>query len=172
MSDGPVRVRPMRLADAAGVGAMHHQAWMDSYGRALPEDYFEQWSVSDSVDRWTRTLGGLPEPRVRRLVAVDASGEVVGFSTAGPSRSFEGRPVPLQPVELWALYVARGHLGTGLGQRVLDEGVGPDQPAELWVFRHNARAIAFYRRNGFLPDGAEYTDSRFPDLPEIRMVRA
>jgi ribosomal protein S18 acetylase RimI-like enzyme len=172
VSRRPVSLRPMHLADATGLGAMHHQAWVDTYGAALPRDYFEHWTIADAVARWAKILEGPAEPGVRRLVAVDGAGEIVGFTAAGPSRPLEDRPSPVRPFELWGLYVARAHLGSGLGQRLLDEAVAPGQPAELWVFRDNPRAVAFYRRNGFHPDGAEYTDQRFPDLPEVRMVRA
>jgi RimJ/RimL family protein N-acetyltransferase len=42
--------------------------------------------------------------------------------------------------------------------------------AFLWVFRDNARARAFYLRNGFRPDGAERVEPFFGPI-EIRMVR-
>ena len=40
----------------------------------------------------------------------------------------------------------------------------------LWVARDNPRAIAFYARNRFVPDGTEQQDTMF-DIPIIRMVR-
>jgi RimJ/RimL family protein N-acetyltransferase len=58
-----------------------------------------------------------------------------------------------------------------VGQQLLDAALRREQPAELWVFRDNPRARAFYQRNGFVPDGATCTEERFPDLVEIRMVR-
>ena len=36
----PVTLRPMLVQDAPGVGAMHHQSWIDTYGALLPADYF------------------------------------------------------------------------------------------------------------------------------------
>lgn len=41
----------------------------------------------------------------------------------------------------------------------------------LWVLDENPRAIAFYRRNGFEPDGAEKNDRDYGDIREIRLVR-
>jgi hypothetical protein len=56
------------------------------------------------------------------------------------------------------------------GQRLLDAVIG-DRAAFLWVFRDNPRARAFYRRNGFVADGAEQVEDFFGGPVEIRMVR-
>jgi GNAT superfamily N-acetyltransferase len=166
----PVTLRPMRTEDAPGVGAMHHQAWVDTYGAVLPEGYFATWTVDDAVERW-RDLLAAPTPEgTKRLVAVEGE-TICGLVAGGPSRDPAGRPQSTRPAELWALYVAASRLGTGLGQLLLDAVLGRQEPAELWVFRDNPRARAFYARNGFAPDGATYVDDRFPDLPEIRLVR-
>jgi len=46
-----------------------------------------------------------------------------------------------------------------------------DEPAQLWVAKANARARAFYARNGFAPDGVEFADPHHDDLVEVRLVR-
>jgi RimJ/RimL family protein N-acetyltransferase len=47
-----------------------------------------------------------------------------------------------------------------------------DGPAYLWVVEDNPRALAFYLKQGFRPDGKR---NRLPpeweELPEFRMVR-
>jgi GNAT superfamily N-acetyltransferase len=166
----PVTLRPMVLEDARGVAAMHHQSWVDTYARLLRHDYFTTWTVEDAADRWQRVLAAPTPDRMTRLVA-DDDGEICGFVAAGPSRALPDRPPAVRPIELWGLYVATRRLGSGLGQHLLDAALRREQPAELWVFRDNPRARAFYQRNGFVPDGATCTEERFPDLVEIRMVR-
>ncbi|MCT1603050.1 hypothetical protein M3E18_12115 [Kocuria sp. p3-SID1433] len=52
----------------------------------------------------------------------------------------------------------------------LDAVVG-SEPCQLWVARDNRRAQAFYRRNGFVPDGAEKQEDRAGDLWVMRLVR-
>lgn len=52
-----------------------------------------------------------------------------------------------------------------------DGGLLGTAPAVLWVAQGNARAIAFYRRNGFAPDGTTMTDPAIPGITEVRMLR-
>lgn len=46
-----------------------------------------------------------------------------------------------------------------------------DAPAYLWTVEQDPRAQAFYRRNGFVADGARRTTPEWEDLAEVRMVR-
>jgi GNAT superfamily N-acetyltransferase len=126
--------------------------------------------VTNAVTTWDEILHR-PLSGVRRVVATEPSGSIAGFAVAGPTRP-KDLPEPItRPVELRALYVLRSRYGTGLGQSLLDAVLDRETAAELWVFQDNGRAQAFYRRNGFTTDGAEYVDERFPELLEIRMVR-
>ena len=73
--------------------------------------------------------------------------------------------------EIFALYVLAAYYGTGLGRRLMDAGLERlrDCPeVRLWVLQGNARAIRFYEKCGFRPDGAE---KELPALSarEIRM---
>ena len=96
------RIAPMVLADAARVGRMHHQAWVDSYGAFLPADYFQtRWTLPEAVQLWRGLLREPPEPGVVRLVAdstpvagASAPTAVDGFVVVGPARQVDGRPPP------------------------------------------------------------------------------
>src|SRR5690349_13566256 len=121
---------------------MHNACWREAYGPyAVPERLAERLA---DTPRWLSAW--------RKQLAV------------GPTRDDAGTPV-----ELYALYTRAAYWGTGLGQRLWD-AVRPDQPCSLWVLEDNARARAFYRRQGFEPDGAQ---ELYDDLGtwEIRMVR-
>ena len=98
-------------------------------------------------------------------MAVDV-GEVVGFAIAGPAQE-AGVDAGYQ---LYVINVRQAYWGTGLGQQLLDQAVG-DRGCFLWVARDNPRAIAFYARNRFAPDGAEQQEETLFDIPIIRMVR-
>jgi ribosomal protein S18 acetylase RimI-like enzyme len=92
-------------------------------------------------------------------------GELVGFAVVGPSRDDQAPAAE----ELYALYTRASWWGSGLGQALWD-AVAPEASCSLWVLEANARAQGFYRRNGFVADGArEHYDSL--DAWEIRMVR-
>lgn len=76
-------------------------------------------------------------------------GTVVGFAAAGPGRG-DDAPADL---ELYAIYQQLSAHSSGTGRALLDVANGA-KPAFLWVAEANPRAQAFYRRNGFNPDGA------------------
>ena len=100
--------------------------------------------------------------RIRVAVAGD---ELVGFITVGPARD-EDAPASLQ---LWAINLLVEHQGTGLADRLMSEVLGSGA-AYLWVADGNDRAINFYRRHGFLLDGA-ISDEQHPGIRVVRMVR-
>jgi ribosomal protein S18 acetylase RimI-like enzyme len=52
-----------------------------------------------------------------------------------------------------------------------DDGVVGGRAASLWVAADNRKAVGFYTRLGFTPDGAEDTIADWEGLREIRMVR-
>jgi GNAT superfamily N-acetyltransferase len=155
-------------ADAEALGRMHHRAWVDAYGSILPDDWFDHWTVDVAVARWRAVLTAPAPPDLTRVAVFDATGAAVAWAAAGSSRRDEGIE-PARPRELWGLYVAREHHGTGIA-RALAERVLGDEPAELWVFDGNPRAEAFYRKLGFERDGVE-APHRETGLPGIRMVR-
>ena len=155
-------------ADAEAVGRLHHRAWVDAYGDLLPEDWFEHWTVDDAVERWRGILAAPVPEGVTRVAVFDERGAAVAWVVAGPSRP-DDEVEPARERELWGLYVAREHHGTGLA-RALAEHVLGDEPAEVWLFDGNPRAEAFYRKLGFARDGVEAPHLE-TGLPGIRMVR-
>jgi CTP:molybdopterin cytidylyltransferase MocA/ribosomal protein S18 acetylase RimI-like enzyme len=151
------------VADADEVGRVHVKVWRQAYAGLMAPEYLESLDPEQFAEKW-RTRLATALPAVTRLVARDDSG-IAGFATAGPPR-VEDAPVDL---ELYAInLLARAH-GTGLADALLDAAIG-DRPAYLWVVEGNERAIAFYRRHGFIDDGGRDVDSE-SGATEIRMVR-
>lgn len=97
------------------------------------------------------------------MVALDGD-DLVGFAAVAPTTGDDA----VRPEELTMLYVLADAHGSGAGQALLDAVLG-DRPASLWVAADNPRARAFYRRNGFHPDGA--TSSFGPIDETVRLVR-
>ncbi|WP_461164102.1 GNAT family N-acetyltransferase [Arthrobacter sp. R4-81] len=71
--------------------------------------------------------------------------------------------------QLHLLYTYAAFHGSGVGTALLDTVIDRSAPAELWVADPNPRAQAFYRKNGFLTDGAVRIDD---GVRSVRMVRA
>jgi ribosomal protein S18 acetylase RimI-like enzyme len=157
-------VRRPESGDAEALAAMHLQAWRESYGHLLSERFFTD-RTARLPERAEQYRGALSGPNTW-AVAV-AGGEFVGLAAAGPGPD-DDRP---GETALLMLYALRRVHGTGVGQALLDAVIGTDA-AYLWVLEDNPRAQAFYRRNGFVPDGRrELLPPEWEGLPEIRMAR-
>ena len=157
-----VELRPAVPADAAAGAALHIACWREAYGPYVDPALLEE-RLADTgrwVDAWTAQLVEGPP----RVLAV-ADGELVGFAVVGGNRDADAPA----PAELYAAYARESWWGTGLGQSLWD-AVAPEDPCSLWVLEANRRAQGFYRRNGFVADGAR---ERYAPLDawEMRMVR-
>ncbi|MFB9745275.1 GNAT family N-acetyltransferase [Pseudonocardia sulfidoxydans] len=162
------QVRPADVDDVDGIARVTVRSWRETYAGILAEHHFDGGAYDRRREQWTRFFASDPPPG--RLVVATVDGEVVGFACAGDAHAAEQGFPAARPLHLYAIYVLAAHLGSGLGQALLDE-VLDGAPAQLWVLRGNDRAIAFYTRNGFAADGVEFTDPDDPAMVEVRMVR-
>lgn len=164
-------VRRAVPADVERLAEVHVRCWQETYRGLLSDGFLAAVDPADRLALWHQLLDR-PEP-AEVWVACD-DGTVVGF--AGVRRlpapgSPEGHPPPSSgDLELWGLYLLASHQGLGLGRRLLEAALS-NSAASLWVAADNARAIAFYTRFGFAPDGAEDTIPDWENLRDIRMVR-
>ncbi|MFM2718954.1 GNAT family N-acetyltransferase [Microbacterium mcarthurae (nom. nud.)] len=154
-------VRPARLADAEGIAHVHAASWRETYGRFFDDPDNSPWfRVEGRITMWRTTLSEDPS----QTVVAEGTTGIVGFASTAPTPE----PDAARPEELTMIYVLENAHGTGTGQALLDAVLG-DRPASLWVAADNPRAHAFYRRNGFRPDG---TESSFGPIPRtVRLVR-
>ncbi|HWD63413.1 MAG TPA: GNAT family N-acetyltransferase [Humibacter sp.] len=170
MASSEVDVRDAHAGDAAGIARVHVDGWRETYSGVLDERFFGEEAFERRTRSWDRYLG--LDPRPGRLAVAVESDSIIGFANSGDSvgpDAEHGFPAA-RPLHLFSIYVlARAH-GSGAGQALHDAVVG-ESPAQLWVLNGNARAVAFYERNGFRFDGIEYTDPADPNLVELRMVR-
>jgi L-amino acid N-acyltransferase YncA len=153
-------VRPALASDARAIAAVHVQAWREAYAHLMPADFLASLDVERRTAGWTEIIA---DDVTDVFVALDGE-EVVGWATAGPGRDASGA----DERELEGIYLVGTAYGSGAGQQLLDAAVG-DQPAYLWMADDNPRAEAFYRRNGFVRDGAE-THQSFGAV-DVRLVR-
>jgi ribosomal protein S18 acetylase RimI-like enzyme len=149
--------------DADELGRVQVEVWRQAYAGLMRDDYLDGLDPAAFAEKWRSRMAD-PFPGVVRLVARDEHG-IAGFAGAGPPR-IDAAPADF---ELYAINVLARAQGTGLGGELLDAAIG-DRAAYLWVIEGNERAIAFYRRRGFIDDGGRDIDSE-SGAPEIRMFR-
>jgi len=149
-------------ADAEAAARCHLECWREAYRGLIPDSVLDSPTGLDQrIESWTTMITNGP----LRLLAV-ADGEVAGFIHFGPGHDDD---IDVDD-ELGAIYVRKAWWGTGLGQRLLAVSAPGVPDAYVWVLADNARAIAFYAKNGFVADGASKFLARL-DATEIRMVR-
>ncbi|SOC88199.1 L-amino acid N-acyltransferase YncA [Curtobacterium sp. 314Chir4.1] len=160
---GDTIVRAARTGDAAGIAAVHVQAWREAYAHLMPADFLASLDVQRRESGWITIIA---DETTDVFVALDEE-EIIGWASAGPGRDSDA----VRPRELEGIYVLASAHGTGVGQRLLEAAVG-DDAAYLWMAEDNPRAEAFYRRNGFTRDSEAKEESIGPvRLPVVRLTR-
>jgi GNAT superfamily N-acetyltransferase len=155
-------VRRAELADVERLGELHSACWAELYPTVLPPEVLAQLSPA--------TMSGLWEKFVTRgdsylqWVAVDDSGEIVGFAGTGPGRE-EGYEIA---VELYFIYVTPSARRSGVGRALLKQA----DADYLWIWEDNRDSRAFYRKQKYFPDSVARAGALFGQpLPEVRMAR-
>lgn len=170
-----MKIRTGTAADASGIASLHTDSWRAAYSGIMPTSYLEGPLLEEHTLLWRTRLHddgpatGEPTGAAQLLVAADASDAAArlgGFAYLVPQD--DGR------ILLDNLHVRPGLTGTGVGRRLLRRAFAwvadehPGRPVYLEVLKDNARATAFYSRQGGRPT-AERTE-RFPagfELAEI-----
>ncbi len=155
-------IRPARVEDAAAIACVNVASWRHTYPHILSAAFLANMDEHEVAGRYTRGLASSTDG----FFVLEVDGEIRGYASVGAPRS-EEHP---RDVEVHMIYQLPSEHGSGSGQAMLDAALG-DRPAFLWVAEENPRAIAFYRRNGFEPDGARDVVEQWENLAEIRMVR-
>ena len=114
----------------------------------MPELFLDTLSVDQREGVWRQRLAGSPPG----TAVFEEHGQVLGWISVGPSRDPDA---PSLTGELLAIYVDPTHWRRGVGQQLwtdTEEQLRRSGVLEvtLWVLKDNARAVAFYRSNGFV----------------------
>jgi GNAT superfamily N-acetyltransferase len=157
-------VRPARVEDLARLARLHVRCWQETYRGLMSDAVLDDPGLVTFRERFW--AAALTDERYRRhrVAVAEHDGELVGVSMSGP---------PLDAGAAWdrhlfVLYVLAAHHGTGAGPALLAAVVDPQESVALWVADPNPRAQAFYRRRGFVADGAAQVED---GVREVRMVR-
>jgi ribosomal protein S18 acetylase RimI-like enzyme len=139
-------IRRAAPGDAEAIVAVSARAWARAYGDFLDvEQALDPFEVR--VGRWRERL----RSAVVDTFVWDQGGRVVGYVAAGAS---EDEDAPLDHASVRALYVDPHAQGAGVGSALLDAALEHLRErgfrgVELWAFRENHQARAFYERRGF-----------------------
>jgi GNAT superfamily N-acetyltransferase len=148
-----VVVRPARRDDASAIAEVNVISWREGYADLISAEYLDGMDIAQRTERWAGRLAHL-RPSEAILVA-EADAGIIGFTALGPSRDSD---VERGTTEIYALYLRPDAWGQGVARllvRTVLHGVPAGAPVTLWVLAANERARRFYRRNGFVADGAE-----------------
>lgn len=162
----PPAVRPATPADAPAMARVHVQSWRETYRDLMRSEVLDDPDLPASRERfWTAALTDPRWAANRVAVAEDADGEIVGIAMSGPPLDADAS----WDQYLYVLYLLAGEHGSGAGEALLNAVIDRDRVASLWVGDPVPRAQAFYRKQGFAPDGTVKIDG---GVRELRFVRA
>jgi GNAT superfamily N-acetyltransferase len=156
-----ITVRPAVPDDADAIVTIRNASWREAYAHLLSPEFLA--NLTDDAERFR---DGIARAVRSVTVVAELDGELVGYAFAGP-------PADDDEPRDWGLFHIYQHArvhGSGTGQALLDAAVG-DRPAYLWTAEDNPRALAFYTRNGFVPDGTRKIIPDWENMAAIRMVR-
>lgn len=155
-----ITIKKMETEDEIrGKAFVHWRAWHEAYPGLVSQEYLDSFTLEkceETAFRWTDNL----------ILAKDED-RVVGFVGYGG----HGEDAP-DVGEIFSLYVLSEYYGTGTGLRLMEAALHQLKESLqvcLWVLKENRRAIRFYQKCGFCPDGTEIFSSALC-AAEIRMV--
>ena len=142
----PIRIKEMETdEEIRGKAFVHWKSWQETYPGMMDEAYLASRTLEkceEQAFRWRDNI----------LFAKDGQ-RVIGFIGYGAA----GEALP-ETGEVFALYVLGAYCGQGVGTALMDAALArlAGYPRVwLWVLKENKRAIRFYEKSGFRPDGAE-----------------
>jgi ribosomal protein S18 acetylase RimI-like enzyme len=150
-----VTIRHASAADAAALSALAERTFRDTFAAVnSAENMAAHVAAAYGVDK---QLAEIESTHIRTLLA-DIDGAAAGYAQLRSGHAPDCVRAE-HAVELWRFYVDRAWIGRGVApplmQAVFAEARGLGG-ATLWlgVWEHNPRAIAFYRKCGFVEAGA------------------
>ena len=166
-----ISIREAVLDDAAELAAAHVASWQAAYRGLLPQALLDGLSAERRTASWVRAL---EEAGCVTHIAVEPNARVAGFIHVGASRDADaGAKVG----ELISIYLRPELWNRGVGHQLHAAGMASlaarFEQATLWVLEGNARARAFYERQGWQPDGAVKRDTLADaEVTEVRYRRS
>ena len=150
-------IRIGRPADAEAIALVHETARRAYYAGEGQAWQLPHEAAPERLETWQLLLG---DPARATVHCAVTDGRMVGFLSMGPP--LHDSPTDEEVLELHALFVLPDSWSGGIGSE-LHAGFterlssGPEGHGALEVWGGNSRALAFYRRRGWTPDGRSRT---------------
>jgi ribosomal protein S18 acetylase RimI-like enzyme len=169
--DCQIIIRKAEIADSDGIAEVHVQSWKATYRGLIPDFILDTLSIERRRALWENIIS---VGKTTTLV-LELNGIVVGFANFGQTRDPDKNPEIT--AEITAIYLSPYCWHQGLGSKLCEQSIIQlhslgFQEVTLWVLDGNEKAIRFYQRMGFQPDGVTKIDEQ-KELPlnEVRYVR-
>jgi ribosomal protein S18 acetylase RimI-like enzyme len=148
-----MQIRTASAADAEAITDVHIASMREAYRGLFAAEELARIDARDRADRWRDHLAG--GSSITLLAEVD--GRPAGFVGFGACRDEDVSPGAVG--EVMAIYVRPDAWGLGIGEALMREAMarlrsGGSSEVVLWVIEGNRRAVGFYERLGFKPDGS------------------
>ncbi|MDI6103318.1 GNAT family N-acetyltransferase [Actinoplanes sp. NEAU-A12] len=165
-------------ADAEALAHVQAASWRAAFDGLLSAEYLADLDIAALRTTWSGLLSDARWPRAGTLVLREGEdeGRLVGYARFYPSEDADLDPA--QVGEIGSMYTVPAVWRTGAGSllmaAVLDALAGAGYAtASLWVLEGNTSAQAFYRAQGWEPDGARHVDRGSPaEVVKLRYRRA
>jgi ribosomal protein S18 acetylase RimI-like enzyme len=154
---GKFAIRLASVDDASELTGVAGRLFEQAFGAANePENMRVYLAAAFSPDAQTEELA---DPERATFVATDPHGTPIGYAMLRRGRLAAG-VIAIKPVELQRIYVDSAWHGRRLGDALMERCI---EQARAWgcdvlwlgVWQENPRAIAFYRRAGFVTVGVQ-----------------
>jgi ribosomal protein S18 acetylase RimI-like enzyme len=148
-----MQIRTASAADAEAITDVHIASMREAYRGLIAAEELARIDARDRADRWRDHLAG--GSSITLLAEMD--GRPAGFVDFGACRDEDVSPGAVG--EVMAIYVRPDAWGLGIGEALMREAMarlrsGGWSEVVLWVIEGNRRAVGFYERLGFKPDGS------------------
>ena len=160
LRDMNIELKKMETDDEIrGKAFVHWKSWHEAYPGLVDQGYLDGMTL----EKCEKIAFNWPD----NLIIAKADGRVIGFVGFGD----RGDEAP-DTGEIFALYVLAEYYGKGVAQQLMQAALRQLKHYPLiclWVLKDNKRAICFYQKCGFVPDGEEMVSSLIK-ATEIRMI--
>lgn len=164
-----IEIRYAQAGDAKALGEIHSLSWREAYKGIVPDGVLEAFTPEKraAAFEWFITV------RSSLMAAALCGGEAAGWVCFGKCRDEDA---PASRGEVWGIYLNPVYWRRGIGSALIDWAVGELKKMgftslSLWVLEDNARARAFYEKQGFIFDGTRKTIEIGKKLMEVRYAR-